>query len=51
MGGVIFGIASLYPVLYYERALQASSCDAQAVRETCSERRSDKCCDEQQLQS
>ena len=26
MGGVIFGIASLYPVLYYEGALESSSC-------------------------
>jgi len=47
MGGVIFGIASLYPVLYYERALELSSCGSD---DTCAARSDDKCCTDQQLQ-
>ena len=50
MGGVIFGIASMYPVLYFERALEASSCSADIVSVSCVLRRGDKCCEDQQLQ-
>ena len=49
MGGVIFGIASLYPVMYYEQALMASSCKA-AAASSCVVRSSEKCCSQQQLQ-
>ena len=52
MGGVIFGIASLYPVLYYERALEASSCGVPALDDqgaACSVRTYDACCDGQQM--
>ena len=52
MGGVVFGIASLYPVLYYERALEASSCGVPAFDSqgtACSVRTYDACCDAQQL--
>ena len=51
-GGVIFGIASLYPVLYYERALESSSCGMPAVDdagEACAAGSHDQCCDAQQL--
>ena len=54
MGGIIFGIASLYPVLYYERALEGSSCglpvgiDDEGM--ACSTLRRDACCGSQQLQ-
>ena len=44
MGGIIFGIASLYPVLYYERALE-SACDAACVAHSTS-----ACCPSQSLQ-
>ena len=50
MGGVIFGIASLYPVLHYERALEASSCGTPAMDDsgmTCLTRSQDQCCDAQ----
>ena len=46
MGGVIFGIASLYPVLYYEGALEASSC---GTDDACDARMDSQCCDAQQL--
>ena len=54
MGGIIFGIASLYPVLYYERALEGSACgvpigltdDGMA----CNVHRRERCCDAQELQ-
>lgn len=52
MGGVIFGIASLYPVLYYERALETSSCGLPAVDdegEACAVRTTDACCASQQV--
>ena len=49
MGGVIFGIASLYPIMFYEHALE-SSCAAEE-QETCAiTARPDKCCDNQQVQ-
>ena len=47
MGGVIFGIASLYPVMYYERAFELSACGL--VREHAA-RSPVKGCDEQQVQ-
>ena len=53
MGGVIFGIASLYPVLYYERALLGSSCGEPPLDDTqtvCSMRSPSSCCDAQQLE-
>ena len=52
MGGVIFGIASLYPVLYYERALESSSCGMPAMDDAgqaCALRGQEQCCDAQQL--
>ena len=52
MGGVIFGIASLYPVLYYEGALESSSCGTPALDDTgaaCAARMESQCCDAQQL--
>ena len=45
MGGVIFGIASLYPVLHYERAMEAS-CGSPATSDdgmTCTLRSRDAC--------
>ena len=53
MGGVIFGIASLYPILYYERALEDSCGTPVGLDEagnSCSVHSRESCCDAQQLQ-
>lgn len=54
MGGVVFGVASLYPVLYYEHVLEASSCaDATPRNATvcaAGPRMAEKCCDAQQVE-
>jgi len=52
MGGVVFGIASLYPVLYYESALEASSCGTPALDdagEACDARAETECCVKQEM--
>ena len=58
MGGVIFGIASFYPVLYHNRALELSSCHVQVVSpgeshwelpRACAAQTHEKCCDAQEL--
>ena len=50
MGGVVFGVASLYPVLYSEHVLERSSCTAAEANICAARNLAEKCCDAQQVQ-